>query len=113
MGRVIGVLVLLVVLYAIITQPLTSAAMTRSVGSTLADAGTNVAQFVYSLTTGSSSVAASTSRSSASGATHTVRPGETLSGIAAAHGTTAATLATRNGLSNPDHIVPGQRLSMG
>jgi LysM repeat protein len=110
MGRVIGVLVLLLVLYAIVTQPVTSAAMTRSVGSTLADAGTSVAQFVYSLTTGSSSAA--TSSSSTSGATHTVRPGETLSGIATANGTTAASLATRNGLANPNLIVPGQQLSM-
>jgi LysM repeat protein len=110
MGRVIGVLLLLLALYAIITQPLTAAAVTRSVGATLADAGTSVAQFVYSLTTGSSSAVASTSSSSTSGATHTVRPGETLSGIAAANGTTAGALATRNGLANPNVIVPGQKL---
>jgi LysM repeat protein len=112
MGRIIGVLALLLVLYAIITQPVTSAAMVRSVGSTLGAAATNTAQFVYSVTTGSSSAAASTSLSSTSSSTHTVRPGETLSGIAAANGTTAGSLAAQNGLSNPNHIVPGQQLSV-
>jgi LysM repeat protein len=41
-----------------------------------------------------------------------VRSGETLSGIAAANGTTAGALATRNGLANPNLIVPGQQLSV-
>ncbi len=112
MGRVIGVLLLLLVVYSIITQPLTSAAVTRSVGATLADAGTSVAQFVYSVTTGSSSAAVTTSGASTSSATHTVRSGETLSEIAAANGTTAGALAAKNGLSNPNRIVPGQQLSV-
>ncbi|MFN2389856.1 MAG: LysM peptidoglycan-binding domain-containing protein [Actinomycetota bacterium] len=41
---------------------------------------------------------------------HVVRAGETLSGIAAHHGTSAAALARRNRLRDPNHIVVGQRL---
>lgn len=41
---------------------------------------------------------------------YVVQPGDTLSGIAQSHGTTADNLARLNGLSNPARIVPGQRL---
>ena len=40
----------------------------------------------------------------------TVAPGDTLSGIAARHGTTVAALARANGIANPDVIRAGQRL---
>ena len=43
-------------------------------------------------------------------APHKVRPGETLSAIAARHGTSVAALARANQLSDPDLIVAGQRL---
>lgn len=43
-------------------------------------------------------------------APHRVRPGETLSSIAARHGTSVAALARANQLSDPDLIVAGQRL---
>lgn len=42
--------------------------------------------------------------------THTVRRGETLSGIAARYGTTWQQLAAKNGIRNPNLIYPGQRL---
>lgn len=42
--------------------------------------------------------------------TYTVRPGDTLSGIAAAYGTSWQRLADINGLGNPDVIYPGQVL---
>ncbi len=42
--------------------------------------------------------------------THTVRPGETLSGIAARYGTSAAALAAANDLADPDRIHAGRTL---
>lgn len=42
--------------------------------------------------------------------TYTVRPGDTLSGIASKHGTTVEKLASANGISNPNLIYAGQRL---
>ena len=44
--------------------------------------------------------------------TYTVRPGDTLSGIAARFGTTAAALAAQNGLANPELIYVGQVLRL-
>ena len=49
----------------------------------------------------------------ASASTYTVRPGDTLSGIAAAHGTTVARLQAKNGISNPNVIYAGQSLRIG
>jgi LysM repeat protein len=43
-------------------------------------------------------------------ATYTVRSGDTLTGIAQRHGTTARALASLNGLSLTKHIHPGQKL---
>lgn len=114
MGRFIGILVLILVLYAIVSQPLTSAATTRSIGSSLASAGTSFAQFFTALAGGSTSTSRAASTSlTGTGGSYTVRRGDTLSTIADAHGTTAGALARRNGLANPNYIVPGQRLSMG
>lgn len=45
--------------------------------------------------------------------TYTVRPGDTLSGIAAKYGTTYQRLAQINGISNPNVIYPGQVLKIG
>ena len=44
--------------------------------------------------------------------TYTVKSGDTLSGIAKAHGTTWQTLAKINGLANADLIHPGQKLKL-
>lgn len=44
--------------------------------------------------------------------THTVKSGETLSGIAKQYGTTYQKLAEINGLSNPNLIYPGQVLKI-
>lgn len=41
---------------------------------------------------------------------YTVQPGDTLSGIAAAFGTTYQHLAAVNGISNPNLIYPGQQI---
>ncbi len=49
---------------------------------------------------------------SASG-TYTVRSGDTLSGIAAAYGTTVANLVAINGIKNPNLINVGQVLQLG
>ena len=49
-------------------------------------------------------------RTTATGSTHTVRRGETLSRIAARYGTSWQQLASANGLRNPNLIHPGQRL---
>src|SRR5690242_7875099 len=43
-------------------------------------------------------------------ATVTVRSGDTLGRIAAAHGTSAAALARLNSIDNPDRIWPGERI---
>lgn len=43
---------------------------------------------------------------------HIVRSGETLSGIAIKYGTTYQTLASLNGLSNPNYIYVGQQLKV-
>jgi lipoprotein-anchoring transpeptidase ErfK/SrfK len=47
-----------------------------------------------------------------SGTLHVVRAGENLSTIAARYGTTTAALAAANGISNPNHIYAGQRLTI-
>jgi len=52
--------------------------------------------------------AAPTAKASA----YTVRPGDTLSGIAARFGTTVAKLAKDNGIKNPNLIYPGQVLKL-
>ena len=43
----------------------------------------------------------------------TVQPGDTLSGIAAAHHTSYQHLAQINGISNPDLIFPGEHINTG
>lgn len=45
--------------------------------------------------------------------THTVRSGESLSGIARAHGVSVAELARANGITDPDRIYAGQRIVIG
>lgn len=45
-------------------------------------------------------------------AAYTVGTGETLSEIAQRHGTTTKALATANGISNPNRILAGQRLTI-
>ena len=45
-------------------------------------------------------------------ATYTVQAGDTLTSIAAKHGTTVAALTRANGIANPDLIFPGQRLKL-
>lgn len=45
--------------------------------------------------------------------TYTVKGGDTLSGIAAAYGTSWQHLADINGIANPDLIYPGQVLTVG
>lgn len=109
----VGILVVVLVLYAIISQPLTSAAMVRGGGNALQEAGTSMIQFVRGVAPGGSSGSSSSSGSSGSSAgTYTVRPGDTLSSIAARYSTSQATLAERNDLADADLIVPGQRLSV-
>lgn len=41
---------------------------------------------------------------------YTIRPGDTLSGIALKYGTTVSALADLNGISNPDKIYAGSRI---
>jgi hypothetical protein len=53
-------------------------------------------------TSGASSVSCAT--------TYKVRPGDTLSGIAAQYGTSASALARANGLANPNYVRAGQTL---
>ena len=46
------------------------------------------------------------------GGSHTVLPGETLSGIALQHGTTVSALVAANGLSDPDFVRDGTTLTL-
>ena len=41
---------------------------------------------------------------------YTIRPGDTLSGIALKYGTTVSALARLNGISDPDKIYAGDRI---
>lgn len=43
---------------------------------------------------------------------YTVKSGDTLSGIAAKYGTTYQTLASYNGIANPNLIYPGQKITI-
>ena len=54
-GRVIGLLVLVLVLYAVISQPLNSAGMARDGAGHLGDAGGQAATFMTALFGGSTS----------------------------------------------------------
>lgn len=54
--------------------------------------------------------AAATPKSS--GGTYTVKAGDTLSGIAAAHGTTVNELTKLNGIKNPNIIYAGQKIKL-
>ena len=48
----------------------------------------------------------------AAGASYTVQPGDTLSEIAARHGTSVSALAAANSLTEPDRIVAGRTLTL-
>jgi LysM repeat protein len=61
---------------------------------------------------GSGTRRGSESSSARQTATVTVRPGDTLSHIAARHGVTVGELARANGISNPRLIFPGQRITV-
>ena len=56
--------------------------------------------------------AATPSHAPAAGRTVTVRPGDTLSGIAAKHGVSVTALASSNGITNTRMIYPGQKLTI-
>lgn len=53
-----------------------------------------------------------TSASPSTASIHVVQSGETLSGIASKYGTTYQTLASLNGLANPNYIYVGQQLNV-
>ena len=61
---------------------------------------------------GYSAPAAAPAVASSSGAVHVVQPGETLSQIAQAYGTTMQALLNANGLANADHVWVGQQLAI-
>ncbi len=50
--------------------------------------------------------------STSTGSTYTVQSGDSLSAIAAKYGTSSATLASLNGISNPNYIYVGQVLKI-
>jgi LysM repeat protein len=79
-----------------------STATRRSTGSTAVCDGDNDGDDTGCSTT--SAVSTSSGSTSASGGSYVVRPGDTLSGIAARAGTTVSALAALNGL-NPKHYL--------
>ncbi|MHC1559787.1 hypothetical protein ACR9E3_12585 [Actinomycetospora sp. C-140] len=66
MARVIGTIVILLVLYAIISNPQQAASTTRSGASTLADAGSSITVFLSNVV---NDVAVSTGSSTSNGTT--------------------------------------------
>ncbi|MGD9571049.1 MAG: LysM peptidoglycan-binding domain-containing protein [Thermoleophilia bacterium] len=50
--------------------------------------------------------------SGGSGGAYVVRSGDTLSGIAARHGTTVAAIVALNGIADPDNVPVGRRLTV-
>ena len=107
-ARLVGLVVLVFLLVTVIGEPLNSAAMARSGGAALGSAGTSLGEFVSSLTSGAGTSVADDEPASS----YTVRPGDTLSEIAAAHATTIDTLTDGNDIDDPDLIAPGQELSL-
>ena len=55
---------------------------------------------------------AAPSSGASAGASHRVRPGDTLGAIAARYGTSISALAARNGIANPNRIAAGRVLRM-
>jgi len=61
---------------------------------------------------GSGSAAPSAPSSGGGGASYTVKPGDTLSGIAGRYGTSVSALQRANNISNPSLILVGQKLTI-
>ena len=59
-----------------------------------------------------STTPAAPAQTSSGSVSYTVKSGDTLSGIASRYGTTVAAIASRNGISNPNLISVGQRLTI-
>lgn len=64
------------------------------------------------LNRGDAEILSVTGASTSTGSSYIVQSGDTLSGIAAQYGTTAAALASLNGISNPNVIYVGQTLKV-
>ncbi len=64
------------------------------------------------LAVGARTVAVLTAAVLTTAATHTVRPGETLSGIAAQRGVRTSALAAANGITDPNRVLAGTRLTL-
>ncbi len=97
----------------------TLASIARRLGTTVeaiaAANGITNPNLVYvgtQLTISDAPITPSTAPGSGGSGTHTVTAGETLSGIAARYGTTAAQLASANGLGDPNKIRSGQVLEV-
>jgi LysM repeat protein len=59
-----------------------------------------------------STTASAVSTATTSDSVYRVQRGDTLSAIAASHGTTVAALIQINGLSNPNYIYAGQQIRL-
>ncbi len=91
--------------------PATGEAPTPDEDASLADT-TTIAQ-ISDATEIEASQAATASPSAPAAQWHTVRTGDTLSGIAASYGLRPETIAAANSLSSPNHIQAGQVLRIG
>ncbi|GAA4836944.1 hypothetical protein GCM10023201_27350 [Actinomycetospora corticicola] len=114
LARIVGLVVLVVLLVAVISEPVTSAATARAGGRALGSAGSSLGEFVSSVTSswGRSNRAAITADGTGD-RSYTVRPGDTLSSIAARRSTSVASLVADNDIVDADLVRPGERLSLG
>ncbi|GBG97432.1 LysM peptidoglycan-binding domain-containing protein [Lactococcus termiticola] len=82
--------------------------------NSLSDANSIVVGESITISTGASQVATTDTSGQATVATssYTVQPGDTLTAVAAAYGTTPSAIMAMNGISDANSIMPGQTLNV-
>jgi LysM repeat protein len=83
---------------------------TTEISFTVQPAVTDIAPPTATVPPPTAALPAPTATPSEGSVMHTVKQGETLSEIAAAYGVSAQAIVDANGLSDPNHVVTGQKL---